>query len=192
VAIKTEKLSRLGRRNAGWRASLGPIEEIRPTKSEAVYALCDTIEAVISGSFAPATLSFGSYVTTVYRDITGWGYETSSGSGSVARVGLSANASRTEAIRLARRHLVQMAYPLDGLRYLESAGDLDGVLQHAHWLGFQRAYSTAKYRSEETGQEVNESEWHRIACDHADDPDLMQPHERAVIDRVRSKIAAGG
>lgn len=199
MAIKTERTFSLGsKRNAGWRASLGPIDVIRPTQKEAIYALCDEIEDVISGSYEPSVLTFGGYVALIYRETVGWHYRIQRlaelADGSVSTVGLG-HASRTEAIKTTRRHLVQVAYPYDhlhSLEYLEAAGDLDGVMDHAHWLGFQRAYSKAKWAAEAAGQTISNDELHRIAGAHGDDPDLLERYERAVIERVRARISNGG
>ena len=181
-----------------WRASLGEICVVRPTQKEARDALIETVQEIISGSYEPAVLTFGGYVSIVYRETVGWHYRVNRiaelADGSVSTVGLG-RSTRTEAIRSARRHLVQIAYPFDhlhSLEYLEAAGDLAGVIDHAHWLGFQRAFSKAKWGAEAAGTEISNDELHRIAGAHGDDPDLLERSERIVIERVRARISNGG
>lgn len=164
-------------RPQGWRAKLGPIDVIRPTKTEARTALLALVEERLAGSFEPAMFDLGDYRVLVYRTLEGWVYRIWSVLNSFSRDGATitcGTADRDAAIRSAKLHLAQIAFPeCTGLDLL--ADDRIALLQHLHWLGFQRAYTFAR-----DGDGLSDVEAHTFACQHADDLRWLNHNEQAI------------
>lgn len=188
MGIKTERTYALGmKRNTGWRARLGDIDVIRPTQREAIEAVTDLAETMVSGSFEPETMAFGEYCAIVYRDITGWQYSIlhrSDMNGSERSRVSCGSYDRRVAVNLARRHMVQMAYPLTGLGYLADREDWYGILDQMHWLGFQRAYERARRKF----KDGTDAEMHRYATEHGDDADLFRSAEIEILDQAKAAL----
>lgn len=183
MGISVQKLLTLRGRSAGYKARLADVERVGRTQTEARDNLVAAVEGMISGSFEPSLLSYGPNVAVVWRDMYGWSYRIGPAheidTRSTSKVSLSTY-DRSEAILAARRTLVQMAYPkLAGLAFLCSARDWHGVLDQAHWLGFQRAYERARQSG------ADDVEAHRIACEAANDPALIGDEERQFVERAR-------
>lgn len=128
-----------------WRAKLGDVDVVRPTKKEAHDALLTLLSEIVSGSYQTEVISYQTdYLAIVYRKLEGWCYVVSDGTGrKPAEVQVGGKFSRAEAIITAKRHLAQMAYPMyNGLSLLES--DSAATLSHLRWIAWQRAYEHAK------------------------------------------------
>jgi hypothetical protein len=182
--VRTGYSVRQGHRT--YRAALGPMEAIAPLKTDARDRLLVAIEQAISGSWEPAMMAYGTARVLMYRTINGWCYRywehltMFSPVGAVIECG---QVNREDAIRSAKRHLAQNAWPdLNGLDLL--IGDHTAILDHLHWIGFQRTYAWAMNAT--TG--FTESSMHQYACEHANEDRWLTPDEIAARDAARQSL----
>jgi hypothetical protein len=162
-------------------ARLGPFNVTRPTRKEAHDALVSLVEEAISGSFEPAMLAYGSGRVLVYRDMGGWCVRHCSDLAAFSTDGTTMTCGRDTRDRVihgAKLYLAQCQYPeYNGLDLL--AGDADAIRQHCHWLGFQRAYESARTYG------MTDHEAHAYACRNADATgSWLTATERAILEAV--------
>ncbi len=159
-----------------WFAALGPISLTAATKTEARESLIAVVEQAISGEWQPEHLAYGNHTALVYRDIQGWHYQFQEVGQRHCTTISSGTDGRTETISAAKKHLAQAAYPgSNGLAFL--GNDYRAILDHLHWIGFQRAYQHAMSM---TG--VTEPKMHQYACEKANDPRWLNPDEIQALD----------
>lgn len=184
--IVTPETRYVGRRKRiEYRATLGPVTVVYSTKKLASDELVKTVETLISGSFEPALYTYAGRSVVVYRMLEGWCYRvyegvTASTMESAPSVTVQVGQSdRKAAIRSARKHLAQMAYPhFDALDLL--VGDDEAILDHLHWIGFQRAYAEHQFSGHA------DQECHTFACAHADDDRMFSFDELAARTGART------
>ena len=179
----TQEYKRLGKHGSHcYRARLGPIDVICPTKAEARDALMKVVEGALSGEWTPALFLYGIQYALVYRNPHGWAFQfgnIANGCRFDVSIGLG-DINRDDAIRSTKMHLAQSAWPaLNGLDLL--AGDHDAILDHLHWIGFQRAYIAAI----EGQEDVDDHKAHTYACRHADEDDFLMADELIARDAAR-------
>lgn len=146
-----------------WRAKLGDVDVVRPTKKEAHDALIEALREIVSGSYQPESIG---YITggrvLVYRKPEGWCYVISDDRVWSSEIQLGSGVGRTEAIRKARLHLAQTAYPdYSALSILEPDGE--AVITHLRWISWQRAYTHAEMLGDD------DLEAHHFACEQSND-----------------------
>lgn len=183
------KLESVFGRPKRWRAIFGGIDVIRPGKREATEAVLIAAQDALSQDYDPTLDQYAGYYVLIYCDRGAYCYR----SGKLVEIGEGydtavsmGTADRAEVVRAARRHLAQMAWPeSSGFDFLTNREDWPGILDHAHWIGFQRAYTAAR------GQGKGDVEAHAFACQTADAAHWLTGAEPQYVEYARERIAEG-
>ncbi len=138
----------------------------------------ESTSSVTIGEWQPEHLAYGNHTALVYRDIQGWHYQFQE-VGQRHCTTISSADSRTETISAAKKHLAQAAYvngvgAENGLGIL--TGDHHAIIDHLHWIGFQRAYAFQRASG------AYEAIAHGYACANASDPGWLSSDEIRALD----------